>query len=71
MYCKTNSGDVENTIGILASLRPEIVLPPVLERFHASLLSSTEPMKLLATMISVRSGARYYFASFYRGNLLK
>lgn len=49
----------------LSCLRPEIILPPLLERMYQSLETITEPHKLTATMHAVVSCSR---SLVYPGN---
>lgn len=58
MFSKTGSMDSAVALQNLSILRPEIVIPPVLERLYSSLETLTEPHRLTATMHCVVSVAR-------------
>lgn len=58
MWSKFGFADSGSTLQALATLRPELILPPLVERLYASLDTVTEPHKLTASMYSVVSVAR-------------
>ncbi len=58
MYSKTGLGEAGHILQHLATLRPEIVIPPVLERLFTALDTVTEPHKLTAAMTAVTSMSR-------------
>ena len=58
MYARSHFTSAAATFRELASLRPEVVLPPLIDRFYASLDSLTEPHKLTSTLVVTTSVAR-------------
>ena len=58
MYSQRLYIQAAGTFRELAALRPEMVLPTVIERFYASLDTVTEPHKLTSTLMATTSVAR-------------
>ncbi len=58
MYNKTGSYIFANVLQHLAFLRPELAIPPVMEKLFVAFETLTEPHKLTASMHSVYSMAR-------------
>ena len=58
MYARRFFQDAAATFKQLASLRPDWVLPKIIENFYASLDTLTEPHKLTSTMAACSSVAR-------------
>uniref|UniRef100_A0A8C5PB42 Proteasome activator subunit 4 n=1 Tax=Leptobrachium leishanense TaxID=445787 RepID=A0A8C5PB42_9ANUR len=58
MFSKTGSGDAAQALQNLALMRPELVIPPVLERTYPALETLTEPHQLIATLTCVIGVAR-------------
>ncbi|CAB3245980.1 unnamed protein product [Arctia plantaginis] len=58
VYSRSGSLDISNALHNLATLRPAIVIPPLLERLRTSLTSLTEPHRVTAAMTAVASVAR-------------
>ncbi|XP_063300040.1 proteasome activator complex subunit 4 [Pelobates fuscus] len=58
MFSKTGSGDAAQALQNLALMRPELVIPPVLERTYPALETLTEPHQLTATLTCVIGVAR-------------
>ncbi|XP_022243744.1 proteasome activator complex subunit 4-like [Limulus polyphemus] len=58
MFSKAGSTDSAAALQNLATVRPEIVIPPVLDRLYSSLETLTEPHRLTATMQCIVSVAR-------------
>jgi proteasome activator subunit 4 len=52
----------------LATLRPEIVIPPLVERLYMALETLTEPHKFTASLHAVVSVSRYVVS--YNKNLI-
>ncbi|GFT37520.1 proteasome activator complex subunit 4 [Nephila pilipes] len=50
MFSKRGCGDSATALQNLGALRPELVIPPVLERLYSSLETLTEPHRLTAAM---------------------
>ncbi|XP_028809979.1 proteasome activator complex subunit 4B isoform X2 [Denticeps clupeoides] len=67
MFSKTGSMDAAQALQNLALMRPELVIPPVLERTYPAMETLTEPHQLTATLScmigvarSLLSGGRHY-----------
>ncbi|XP_061914340.1 proteasome activator complex subunit 4A [Entelurus aequoreus] len=67
MFSKTGSLDAAQALQNLALMRPELVIPPVLERTYPALETLTEPHQLTATLScmigvarSLVSGGKYF-----------
>ena len=67
IFSKLGSSDSASTLHHLSSLRPEIVIPPLLDKLYAALETLTEPHRLTATlncMVGVSramlSGSQHY-----------
>jgi proteasome activator subunit 4 len=58
MYCKIGFSEVGTILQNLATLRPEIVIPPLVERLYLALETLTEPHKLTAALHAVVSVSR-------------
>uniref|UniRef100_A0A1B0D4X7 Uncharacterized protein n=1 Tax=Phlebotomus papatasi TaxID=29031 RepID=A0A1B0D4X7_PHLPP len=58
MYSRVGSNDVGKVFKLLADLRPELIIPGVIERVYATLDSLTEPHKLTAALQCFVSVAR-------------
>eukprot|EP00094_Tigriopus_californicus_P000230 TCALIF_00223-PA protein Name:"Similar to psme4 Proteasome activator complex subunit 4 (Xenopus laevis)" AED:0.06 eAED:0.06 QI:66/0.84/0.71/1/0.84/0.85/14/306/1826 len=58
LYSRTGMVDQGVTIQILSTLRPEIMLPPILERMNSALETLTEPHKLTASLHAMSSVSR-------------
>ncbi|XP_019726122.1 proteasome activator complex subunit 4A isoform X1 [Hippocampus comes] len=58
MFSKTGSLDAAQALQNLALMRPEIVIPPVLERTYPALETLTEPHQLTATLSCMIGVAR-------------
>ncbi|XP_059622095.1 proteasome activator complex subunit 4-like [Phlebotomus argentipes] len=58
MYSRVGSSDVSKVFKLLADLRPELIIPGVIERVYATLDSLTEPHKLTAALQCFVSVAR-------------
>lgn len=58
MYFKAGEGIFSKILQNLAFLRPELVIPPVMDRLFTAFETLTEPHKLTANMTSVCSMAR-------------
>ena len=58
MWSKWGFIDAGSALADLASLRPEFVLPTLVERLYGALETVTEPHKLTASLYSVLSVAR-------------
>jgi proteasome activator subunit 4 len=58
MYCKIGVAEMGVILQNLATLRPEIVIPPLVERLYLAFETLTEPHKLTATMHAVVSVSR-------------
>ncbi|CAH0594191.1 unnamed protein product [Chrysodeixis includens] len=58
VYSRSGSLDISIALHNLATLRPCIVVPPLLERLRSSLTSLTEPHRVTAAMSAVASVAR-------------
>ena len=50
IFSKLGSADSASTLHHLSSLRPEIVIPPLLDKLYAALETLTEPHRLTATL---------------------
>ena len=50
IFSKLGSSDSASTLHHLSSLRPEIVIPPLLDKLYAALETLTEPHRLTATL---------------------
>ncbi|XP_076268331.1 proteasome activator complex subunit 4-like isoform X1 [Rhynchophorus ferrugineus] len=59
MFSRLGSQDVALALSYLASLRPNLVIPPILDKLYASMDSLTEPHKLTSSMMAVIAVARY------------
>lgn len=64
MFSRFGSAESASALQNLSLLRPEIVIPPVLEKMYSALETLTEPHRLLASMQCVVSIAR----ALVRGN---
>ena len=64
MYCKVGIAEMAVILQNLATLRPEIVIPPLVERLYLALETLTEPHKLTASMHAVVSVSRFEFRPF-------
>lgn len=67
MFSKTGSMDAAQALQNLALMRPELVIPPVLEKTYPAMETLTEPHQLIATLScmigmarSLLSGGRHY-----------
>ncbi|XP_013170818.1 PREDICTED: proteasome activator complex subunit 4-like isoform X2 [Papilio xuthus] len=58
VYSRSGSLDVSIALQNLASMRPAIVIPPLLDRLRTSLTSLTEPHRVTAAMSAVAAVAR-------------
>lgn len=58
MYSKVNSHDVGKLFKHLADLRPELIIPDVIDRVYTTLDSLTEPHKMTASLQSLVSVSR-------------
>uniref|UniRef100_A0A6B2EKU9 Proteasome activator complex subunit 4 n=1 Tax=Phlebotomus kandelakii TaxID=1109342 RepID=A0A6B2EKU9_9DIPT len=58
MYSRVGSSDVGKVFKLLADLRPELIIPGVIERVYTTLDSLTEPHKLTAALQCFVSVAR-------------
>ena len=58
MFGKLGFMETSAALQHLSSLRPEIVIPPVIDKLYSALETLTEPHRLTATMSSVVSMAR-------------
>uniref|UniRef100_A0A1L8DSH8 Putative proteasome activator complex subunit 4 n=1 Tax=Nyssomyia neivai TaxID=330878 RepID=A0A1L8DSH8_9DIPT len=58
MYSRVGTNDVGKVFKLLADLRPEMIIPGVIERVYATLDSLTEPHKLTAALQCFVSVAR-------------
>ncbi|GAB0097686.1 proteasome activator complex subunit 4A-like [Sergentomyia squamirostris] len=58
MYSRVGSNDVGKVFKLLADLRPELIIPGVIERVYTTLDSLTEPHKLTAALQCFVSVAR-------------
>ncbi|XP_060805036.1 proteasome activator complex subunit 4B isoform X2 [Amyelois transitella] len=58
VYSRSGSLDIFMALQNLATLRPAIVVPPLLEKLRTSLTSLTEPHRVTAVMSAVASVAR-------------
>lgn len=58
VYSRSGSLDVSTALQNLATLRPAIVVPPLIERLRTSLTSLTEPHRVTAAMAAVTAVAR-------------
>ncbi|XP_012271997.1 proteasome activator complex subunit 4 isoform X2 [Orussus abietinus] len=58
MFSKTGVNDACHALQYLATMRPSLVIPDVLERMYSTLDSLTEPHKLTAVMICMVAVAR-------------
>ncbi|XP_072929954.1 proteasome activator complex subunit 4-like isoform X2 [Epargyreus clarus] len=58
VYSRSGALDISNALQNLATLRPAIVVPPLLERLRTSLTSLTEPHRVTAAMSAVAAVAR-------------
>ncbi|CAH2045535.1 unnamed protein product, partial [Iphiclides podalirius] len=58
VYGRSGSLDVSTALLNLATLRPAIVIPPLLEKLRTSLTSLTEPHRVTAAMSAVAAVAR-------------
>ncbi|XP_052744002.1 proteasome activator complex subunit 4A isoform X2 [Bicyclus anynana] len=58
VYSRSGSMDISVALQNLATLRPAIVIPPLIERLRTSLTSLTEPHRVTAAMTAVAAVAR-------------
>ncbi|CAH2094496.1 unnamed protein product [Euphydryas editha] len=58
VYSRSGSLDISIALQNLATLRPAIVIPPLLEKLRTSLTSLTEPHRVTAAMSAVAAVAR-------------
>lgn len=58
MFSKLSANDTCHALQHLATMRPSLVIPQVLERMYSTLDSLTEPHKLTAAMICMVAVAR-------------
>ncbi|XP_034834096.1 proteasome activator complex subunit 4-like isoform X1 [Maniola hyperantus] len=58
VYSRSGSLDISVALQNLATLRPAIVIPPLIERLRTSLTSLTEPHRVTAAMSAVAAVAR-------------
>ncbi|CAH0386282.1 unnamed protein product [Bemisia tabaci] len=58
MFSKMNMSDVSSAVKHLSILRPELIVPAVIDRFYATIDSLTEPHKFTAAMNGVAAVAR-------------
>ncbi|XP_037083000.1 proteasome activator complex subunit 4B-like isoform X1 [Pollicipes pollicipes] len=58
IYSWTHSHHANKCLRALAQLRPDLVIPPVIDSFHQSLESITEPHRLTSTMNAVSAVLR-------------
>jgi len=58
MWSRWGFLDAGSTLSCLATMRPELILPTLVERLYAALETVTEPHKLTASLYSVLSVAR-------------
>lgn len=59
MYSRLGSQDVILTLSYLASLRPNLIIPGILDKLYASMDSLTEPHKLTSSMMAVVAVGRH------------
>lgn len=55
MYSRSNSNDISRVFKLLADLRPELIIPSVIERVYTTLDIITEPHKLTASLTALNS----------------
>lgn len=66
MYSKAGYSDTATIIQNLATLRPELILPKIIDRMYESLETLTEPHKLTASIHAMFSVSRTMVGgSFY------
>ncbi|XP_078590168.1 proteasome activator complex subunit 4-like isoform X2 [Branchiostoma floridae x Branchiostoma japonicum] len=58
IFSKTGSQDAAQALQNLALIRPDLILPPVLEKTYLAMETLTEPHQLIATMCCVVTMAR-------------
>lgn len=58
IYAKVNTMDVGLILQQLATLRPALILPPLVEKMQEALTIITEPHKLTAVMYAIVSVSR-------------
>ncbi|XP_014668208.1 PREDICTED: proteasome activator complex subunit 4-like [Priapulus caudatus] len=58
MFSKAGSGDCAGSLQNLSTVRPELVIPPLLEQLYPSLTTLTEPHRLVSTMNCVVAVSR-------------
>lgn len=58
LFSRQRDADIGLALQYLASLRPNIIVPMVLDKLYASMDSLTEPHKLTSSMIGVTAVAR-------------
>ncbi|XP_066249765.1 proteasome activator complex subunit 4B-like [Euwallacea similis] len=63
MFCRMGSQDICLALSDLASLRPNLVIPGLLDKLYSSMDSLTEPHKLTCSMMAVISVARHMVQS--------
>lgn len=63
MFSKFGSHDASMALRSLATLRPEIVVPPLLEKMYPAMETLIEPHRLIACMICIVSVVRPMLAS--------
>lgn len=58
MFSRQGNHDVAHAMQYMAALRPDIIVPIVLDKLYTSMDSLTEPHKLTSSMICTMSVAR-------------
>lgn len=58
IFSRIGNQDVSSALQYLSSLRPDIIIPMVLDKVYSSMDSLTEPHKLVSSMVSLMSVAR-------------
>lgn len=53
MFCRMGAQDVCLAFSYLASLRPNLVVPQILDKLYLSMDSLTEPHKLTSSMVAI------------------
>ena len=66
VYNKAGFSEIASVLQNLATVRPELVIPPLIERLYVDLETLTEPHKLTASMHAVASVARSLVSPFFR-----
>lgn len=59
IFCRSGSQDITLTLQYLASIRPNLIIPMILDQLYASMDSLTEPHRLIASMMSCTAVSRY------------